>query len=55
MPPSVAVAYIEGRLVSFVVPRVLDIVSAVKQRMECDTSASQEKGKLERFGDIPRE
>jgi hypothetical protein len=55
MPPSVAVAYIEGQLVSFVVNRVLEIASAVKQTMECDTTASQNKGKLEHFGDIPRE
>jgi hypothetical protein len=55
MPPCVAVAYIEGRLVSFVVNRVLEVASAVKQTMECDTTASQNKGKLEHFGDIPRE
>ena len=55
MPPSVAVMYIEGRLVSFVVNHVVEIVNSVKQTMECDTTAAQNKGKLERFGDIPRE
>jgi hypothetical protein len=54
MPPSVAVAYTEGRLVSFVVSHVSEIVASVKQTMECDTTAAQEKGKLERFGNIPR-
>ena len=55
MPPSVAVMYIEGRLVSFVVNHVFGVVNSVKQAMERDTTAAQEKGKLERFGDIPLE
>jgi hypothetical protein len=55
MPPSVAVMYIEGRLVSFVVNRVFEIVNSVDQAMERDTTAPQEKGKLERYGDIPLE
>jgi hypothetical protein len=55
MPPSVAVAYIEVRLVSFVVNRVGGIVNSVEQAMECDTTAAQETGKFERFGDIPRD
>ena len=55
MPPSVAVMYIEGRLVSFVVNHVFGVVNSVRQAMERNTTAPQDKGKRERFGDIPIE